>query len=101
MEPPAHAYLVRGFLLVARVDDARRVLADEDDVQPGRPLVFAQKACDVFANLVTNLLCKRFSIEEASAHGPGRVAKKAYDATALFRSCAVLRPRLDRGKASV
>ena len=43
---PAHADLVRGLLLVARVDDARRVFADEHDVEPGRPAVLGPERVD-------------------------------------------------------
>ena len=63
----AHADLVRGLLLVARVDGARGIVADEHDVEPRNAPVLRAERVDAGADLRANRLCQRLAVEDASA----------------------------------
>lgn len=74
MERPADPRLGGGLLLVAGVDDARRILAHQHDVQAGGASVLLHEGGDVVGDARPELLRFRFAIDELRNHGARTIA---------------------------
>ena len=68
VERAAHADLVRGLLLVARVDLARRIVADEHDVEAGDAAVLRDERVDARADLGADGLGELLAVEDGGCH---------------------------------